>query len=126
MTDILFKNFALLDAEAGRLLSGFQVLVRGTAIAKVAKGAIRAPGAKVVDLKGRTLMPGLVDCHIHICMPPTGMVSWRLSNPAISGRARGIIARTCGNCSDAVWLAWLSHTSVTQIASASTESLATI
>ena len=74
MIDTLFMNFALLDTEAGRLHAGYQVLVQGNVIAKVAKGKIRAPGAKVVDLKGRTLMPGLVDCHIHICMPPTGMV----------------------------------------------------
>lgn len=70
MADILFTNLALLDTEAGLLHSGYQVLVRDKTIAAVEKGAIDAPGAQVIDLKGRTLMPGLVDCHVHFAPGP--------------------------------------------------------
>ena len=66
MADILFKNFDLLDTEKGVIKTGYQVLVRGTDIAEVSDGAIAAPKADVVDLGGRTLMPGLIDCHVHI------------------------------------------------------------
>ena len=72
MTEILLKNFALLDVHAGALRSGFEVLVRGREIAAVEEGAIAAPEAEVVDLGGRTLMPGLIDCHVHAIAPVIG------------------------------------------------------
>ncbi len=72
MGDILFKNMALLDAQAGEMLSGRQVLVRGKTIAEVSEGAIDAPDAEVFDLGGRTLMPGVIDCHNHVVSKPMG------------------------------------------------------
>ncbi len=65
-TDILFRNFALLDVASGSLKDGHQVLVRDGKIAAVEKSAIEAGGAREIDLGGRTLMPGLIDCHVHI------------------------------------------------------------
>ena len=66
MTDLLFRNFALLDVAAGELRSGHEVLVREGMIARVEHGRIDDTGAQVIDLGGRTLMPGLVDCHVHL------------------------------------------------------------
>jgi imidazolonepropionase-like amidohydrolase len=69
---VLLRNLALLDAAAGTLGSGFEVLVRGTAIADVRRGSISCGEAQVVDLGGRTLMPGLIDLHTHVtgeCFP---------------------------------------------------------
>lgn len=66
MTDILFRNVRLLDPEAGRLREGMSVLVRGRRFAGVAEGAVEASDAHVVDLGGRVLMPGLIDCHVHV------------------------------------------------------------
>ena len=62
----LFKNFALLDSDNGTLKSDHQVLVRGNEIAEVSRGPINAGKAREIDLGGRTLMPGLIDCHVHI------------------------------------------------------------
>ncbi len=64
--NILFRNFGLLDTEAGALKSGHEVLVKDGLIAEVADGSIAAPGAREVNLGGRVLMPGLIDCHVHI------------------------------------------------------------
>ena len=66
MTHCLFINGRLLDPLEPELLEGVQVLVRDGVVREVSEHAIDAPGATVVDLRGRTLMPGLIDLHVHV------------------------------------------------------------
>lgn len=66
MRDILFHNLRLLDPEAGRLRDGMSVLVRGDRFAGVTAGREHAADAHEVDLGGRVMMPGLIDCHVHV------------------------------------------------------------
>jgi imidazolonepropionase-like amidohydrolase len=63
---LLFQNCRLLDPEAGELRDGTSVLVEGERIREVADRPIRSQHAQVVDVGGRTLMPGLIDAHIHV------------------------------------------------------------
>ncbi|HXE96339.1 MAG TPA: amidohydrolase family protein [Dongiaceae bacterium] len=63
---ILFKNCAVLDTGKGELLPDYWVLVEGDIIREVSGRPIEAPGAIVLDLAGRTLMPGLCDAHVHV------------------------------------------------------------
>jgi hypothetical protein len=58
--------------------------------------------------------------------PPIGTVSTRVPILAIIGRPFAIAAGTAGSQSDAWWLAWLSHTSITHKPFASDASAATI
>ncbi|MEU6250846.1 amidohydrolase family protein [Glycomyces sp. NPDC047010] len=62
---VLFVDAAVLDTVAGVLVDGQRVLVRDGAIAAVG-AEVEASDARVVDLGGRTLMPGLIDCHVHV------------------------------------------------------------
>ncbi|RVU15309.1 metal-dependent hydrolase family protein [Methylobacterium oryzihabitans] len=66
MSTILFQNAALLDGTAEGALADHHVLVEGGLIREVSDRPIRAASARVVDLAGRTLMPGLIDCHVHV------------------------------------------------------------
>ncbi len=66
MTQYLFRNVQLLDPTRDRLLGGHEVLVEGEVIREVADRPIPAGGAMVIDGGGRTLMPGLIDCHVHV------------------------------------------------------------
>ena len=66
MGKYIFNNHVLLDTKEGVLKSGFQVLVEDNRIVDVKKGQINSPDAETIDLGGRTLMPGLIDCHAHV------------------------------------------------------------
>jgi imidazolonepropionase-like amidohydrolase len=65
MAQILFKNANLLDPDANALRGGTSVLVEDEHIREVSAKPIKAPKAAVIDCKGKTLMPGLIDCHVH-------------------------------------------------------------
>lgn len=59
-----FVHADVVDVVAGRVLADRTVLVRGDRIVDVYGGPAPAP-ARVVDLRGRYLMPGLADMHSH-------------------------------------------------------------
>lgn len=62
----LFTGGRILDAEAGALRDGLDVLVTGDRIVAVGN-SVDAPSDTIeVALGGRTLMPGLIDCHVHV------------------------------------------------------------
>ena len=61
---LLFKNARVFDGHAADCAEGMSVVVEGDRIREVAKKAT-AKNARVIDIKGRTLMPGLIDAHMH-------------------------------------------------------------
>ncbi|MCA6123536.1 amidohydrolase family protein [Bradyrhizobium sp. WSM 1704] len=65
MATILFKNAALLDPLRADLLEGHHVLVEDRLIKEVSDRPIATSADRVIDLKGKTLMPGLIDLHVH-------------------------------------------------------------
>src|SRR5215831_14351408 len=68
MPRILFDNAALLDADAERVLPDRSVLVVDDRIVEVgpSTGQRTAEVDRVIDLHGNVLMPGLIDCHVHV------------------------------------------------------------
>jgi len=63
---ILFKNARLIDGLADQPRGGASIVVSGERITAVQSGTIPEPvGAQVVDLKGKTVVPGLIDTHVH-------------------------------------------------------------
>jgi imidazolonepropionase-like amidohydrolase len=68
MGQILFKNANLLDPHTDGLQGGMSVLVEDELVREVSAQPIKAPSAAVVDCAGRTLMPGLIDCHVHVML----------------------------------------------------------
>ena len=69
----LFTNVNIFDGKNDALSEGMSVLVEGNFIKKVAKGEIEArDDATVIDGGGRTLMPGLIDSHVHFYLSMGG------------------------------------------------------
>lgn len=65
MTTILFKNCTIFDATQAEPRPGGAVLVEDGLIREVADRAITKSADVVLDVGGRTLMPGLIDAHVH-------------------------------------------------------------
>ena len=62
----------LLDVESGKLLIPGEVLVRGERIAAVGSNVEHPANARVIDLGDTTLLPGLIDAHVHLFLHPGG------------------------------------------------------
>ena len=73
---LLLRPARVFDGVNPAAHEGWQVLVRGDRI--VAAGAnVEAPaGARIVDLPGMTLMPGLIEGHTHLFLHPYDETSW--------------------------------------------------
>jgi imidazolonepropionase-like amidohydrolase len=60
----------MLDVAAGRVVTPGEVLVEGGRIVAVGPHVDRPAAAEVIDLGDRTLMPGLIDAHVHLFLHP--------------------------------------------------------
>ena len=66
MTAIIFADCAVLDGTRKERREDHHVLVEGDRIREVSDAPIKSGTARTIDLKGRTLMPGLIDAHVHV------------------------------------------------------------
>jgi imidazolonepropionase-like amidohydrolase len=67
---IVLHAARLLDVKAGRILKPGEILVQGERIVEVGTLVKHPAGAEVIDLGDRTLLPGLIDAHIHLFLHP--------------------------------------------------------
>ncbi|WP_147794059.1 amidohydrolase family protein [Cellulomonas sp. Y8] len=80
MTDLLLRDVRLIDGTGADPRPGTDVLVSGGLIAAVGPTGTVVPGAAtadparlaVLDGAGRTLLPGFLDCHVHVSTSPGG------------------------------------------------------
>jgi imidazolonepropionase-like amidohydrolase len=66
MAAIILANSGVLDGTRSERREDHHVLVEGGRIREVSDRPIRSAGAEIIDLKGGTLMPGLIDAHVHV------------------------------------------------------------
>lgn len=85
----------MLDVAAGKVVSPGEVLVVGERIREVGTHVARPAGAEVVDLGDATLMPGLIDAHVHLFLHPgnEGLQTVEESVPARTLMAAGAARR---------------------------------
>ena len=77
-TIYLLKPAHVFDGESAQLHDNWWVLVRGEKIEAAGPASeIKAPSeAKMIDLPGTTLMPGLIDAHSHVMLHPYSETVW--------------------------------------------------
>jgi imidazolonepropionase-like amidohydrolase len=67
---IVLHAARLLDIETGRMLAPGEVLVQGERIVEAGSAVAHPAGARIVDLGDTTLLPGLIDAHVHLFLHP--------------------------------------------------------
>lgn len=70
VASIVLRSARALDVETGRMLAPAEILIQGDKIVEIG-GSVRHPsGAELIDLGDRTLLPGLIDTHVHLFLHP--------------------------------------------------------
>jgi imidazolonepropionase-like amidohydrolase len=67
---IILHAARLLEIESGKIIQPGEILVQGERIRAAGTIVDHPPGAKVIDLGDKTLMPGLIDAHVHLFLHP--------------------------------------------------------
>lgn len=72
---LLIPN-AVFDGRDGERHAGWRVLVRGESVVAVGPDVAAPPDAEVIALPSATLMPGLIDAHVHLFLHPYNETPW--------------------------------------------------
>src|SRR5438477_1880196 len=111
MSQVLFRGMRLLDPRWDEPRDGYEVLIDGSEIKEVADTPIRSRSAEILDCGGRTLMPGLIDCHAHVFLSEVSLralesVPLTLMTARAAVRARAMLDRGFTTGRDAGGAGW--------------------
>jgi imidazolonepropionase-like amidohydrolase len=67
---IVLHAARLLDVESGHIIAPGEILVEGNRIREVGAEVSRPAGAEMIELGDATLLPGLIDAHVHLFLHP--------------------------------------------------------
>lgn len=81
MSITILENASVIDVEAGAILADRHVVVEGPTIKDVSESAISGSDGRRIDLNGMTLMPGLIDSHVHVTAFSANFTELQRSSP---------------------------------------------
>ncbi len=60
------QSCKLIAPKSGKVSSNVSIIIKGNKIVAVKDGFFDSTGATIIDLKNKTVMPGLMDRHVHL------------------------------------------------------------
>jgi imidazolonepropionase-like amidohydrolase len=86
-------NGAVLDPEAGELVEGQAVVVEGGRVVETGPTAtVRSGDALLLDARGMTVMPGLIDAHVHVFAVTADLGALEEWSPSyVTAKAAGVL-----------------------------------
>jgi imidazolonepropionase-like amidohydrolase len=93
MSAIIFENCTLLDVAQGQLLPDRSIMVEADRIREVSDRPIRRTDARRIDVRGRTVMPGLCDAHVHVTQLSSDLQASRYAAPSYVSAQAGVVMR---------------------------------
>jgi imidazolonepropionase-like amidohydrolase len=92
MADFVLRDCALLDLASGDLRPETWLRVEGGRVVEVAEGTLRHGGVAEIDAGGRTLLPGLIDAHVHAAITTLDLAAMeRKPASLVALEARGVL-----------------------------------
>ena len=89
---IAFHNASLFDSRRGVMRRDATVVVEGESIVHVAYRQKKPADARVYDLKGKALLPGLIDCHVHVTAVHHDVLRLSMQPPSlITAQAKDVL-----------------------------------
>jgi imidazolonepropionase-like amidohydrolase len=76
-------NGTLIDGSGGDPQSGITIVVEGERIASVGRNVSIPHGAAVIDAHGGSILPGLIDCHVHFAMEYPNIARFLVTPPSL-------------------------------------------
>ena len=66
MGSVLFQNASIIDGQSTETREGYDVIVENDKIKEVSDKRIKISTGETINLAGKTLIPGLIDAHVHV------------------------------------------------------------
>lgn len=89
---LILSNGAIVDGQSTERREGMHVLIRNGLIEEVSDRRMTSATGREIDLRGETLMPGLIDCHVHVIASEVNLdKNALLPNSLVAARAIGIM-----------------------------------
>jgi imidazolonepropionase-like amidohydrolase len=92
VSDLLLRHARVLDVVAGVYRDDHDVLIRSGRITAVGRD-LAADDVAAADLTGRTLLPGFIDCHVHLLAVTADLASLHTASPMYVGAQAAVLMR---------------------------------
>ncbi len=76
-------NGIVIDGSGNEPLSGATVLIEGDRISGIGRAVSIPRGATIIDARGGSVLPGLIDCHVHLAMEYPNVARYLITPPSL-------------------------------------------
>ncbi|GCE47493.1 imidazolonepropionase-like amidohydrolase [Thermosporothrix hazakensis] len=80
---IALTNATIIDGTGRDPISGISILIEENRIRAIGKTIKIPAGTRTIDLQGATLLPGLIDTHVHFLMEYPNMAQYLITPPSL-------------------------------------------